>query len=175
MYYVICSTARSGSTLLSKALAEMGAGKPEEFLNRRETHITTNQSFMRPSPLAYMDHVKQNYTVNGIFALKAHYSQIVVYDDIYKNFTTLFPEAKYISITRRNALRRAVSASRARQTDAWTSAVKEKATPKFSYIGIIKQLINNAQEIELWVERFCRFFRGNGMFSRLLRYCVSRK
>ncbi len=164
MNYIICSCARSGSTLLAEALLAMGAGKPEEYLglrihNGRISTLSDRKDFMQPTPLKYIERVKQENTINGIFGLKAHYSQLARFPEINKNFMNIFPDAKFISITRRNTLRQAISATRAVQTWAWTAQLSELKKPRFNPFGIVKHLILAAQEIELWE----RFYAAHGI------------
>lgn len=164
MHYIICSCARSGSTLLSETLAAVGAGRPEEYLSLRVhngnvTEIVKRADFMRPTPLAYIERIKQENSVGNIFGLKTHYSQLAKFPDIMENLTTIFPDAKYISITRRNILRQAISASRAAQTRAWTSKLQELVKPRFNIFGIVKHFILTALEIEMWE----RFYKKNSI------------
>jgi len=134
----------------------MGVGKPEEYFNRITTSgrvLITREDFMQPAPKLYIERIKRENTLNSVFGLKVHYSQLARFPEILENFTQIFPDAKYISITRRNILRQATSDYRAKQTQAWISHLPEQKKPRFNIFGIIKHLISVAQEIELW-EKF---------------------
>jgi trehalose 2-sulfotransferase len=142
----------------------MGAGKPEEYFdlrihNGRILTLSNRDGFMQPTPQAYIERIKQQNTVNGIFGVKTHYSQLAGRPEIIENLTRIFPDAKYISITRRNILRQAISATRAIQTQAWTSQLSERRTPRFHLLGIVKHLVSTAEETELWEQ----FYAANGI------------
>src|SRR5262245_57649195 len=123
MYYIICSSPRSGSSLLAQTLYDMGIGDPGEYLNPSLTdyYSSGGEHFMQPTPISYVERLKDTRTVNGVFGLKTHYMDFARYPEIADHVATLFPDAKYISITRRNVLRQAISAAKAAQTMAWNS------------------------------------------------------
>jgi trehalose 2-sulfotransferase len=160
--YILCSSPRSGSTLLAQALAAMGAGHPGEYLNRALVGAPGHSGpddFMRPTPAAYVERLRREHTVNGVFGLKTHYADLVRYPEICDNLGRLFPDAEYISITRRNVLRQALSAARAAQTMAWTSHLLEKKYPRFRYGAALKHVVRTLREVELWE----RFYAAHGV------------
>lgn len=157
--YIICSSPRSGSTLLSQALRDMGIGHPGEYLNPSLLDTKSpgeRQAFMKPTPTAYVERLKETVAVNGIFALKTHYMDLARYPEIADHVGTLFPDAEYISITRRNLLRQAISAAKAAQTMAWTSDLEERKQARFNYYAILKNVIVTLREIEWWDKFFAR-------------------
>ncbi len=162
MNYIVCSSPRSGSTLLAQTLLAMGIGNPGEFLNPSlidEREQGGRDSFMKPTPTAYVERLKRDHTVNGVFGIKAHYIDLVRYPEISGNLAQLFPGAKYISITRRNVLRQALSAARAAQTMAWTSRLHEQKRPRFSFWAVLKHVVHTLREVELWET----FYRTHGI------------
>lgn len=157
--YIVCSSPRSGSTLLAQALRDMGIGHPGEYLNPSLLDTKSpseRQAFMKPTPTAYVEHLKETRTVNGVFGLKAHYMDLARYPEIADHVGSLFPNAKYISITRRNMLRQAISAAKAAQTMAWTSHLEQRTQAKFNYFAILKNVIITLREIEWWDKFFVR-------------------
>ncbi len=87
----------------------MGIGNPGEFLNPSligEPELGGAEGFMKPSPTAYVERLKRDHTVNGMFGIKVHYADLVRYPEISSNMSRLLPDAKYISIMRRNVLRK---------------------------------------------------------------------
>jgi len=153
LYYVICSSPRSGSTLLAQALVTMGVGNPGEFLNPsliNEQEHGGPGKFMKPTPRAYVEYLQREHTTNGVFGIKVHYGDLAMWPDIHNNMEYLFPNAKYIAITRRNVLRQAISAARAAQTMAWTANLTEQARPRFKYFAILKHIVVTLREIEYW-------------------------
>jgi LPS sulfotransferase NodH len=159
MDYIICSSPRSGSTLIAQALRDMGFGHPGEYLNPSlvDAHEPeAPEAFMKPTPTAYVERMKKRATVNGVFGLKTHYMDLARYPEIADNVGQLFPNAKYIAITRRNVLRQAISAARAAQTMAWTSQLQEHNQAKFNYYAILKNVIITIREIEWWEEFYAK-------------------
>jgi LPS sulfotransferase NodH len=161
MYYVICSSPRSGSTLLAQALRDMGIGHPGEYLNPSlvKDHPGWDDYFMDPTPTEYVKRLIETNAVNGIFGLKTHYMDLARYPEILDHVATLFPDAKYISITRRNVLRQAISAAKAAQTMAWTSHLEQQKQARFNYFAVLKNIIITLREIEWWD----RFFNRHGI------------
>lgn len=146
----------------------MGIGNPGEFLNpslidEREHGGTDN--FMKPTPTAYVERLKRDYTVNGAFGIKAHYTDLARYPEIMTSLPDLLPDAKFISITRRNVLRQALSAARAAQTMAWTSHLQDQGNARFRFWAVLKHVIRTLREVELWEQ----FYRAHGI--RPLRVC----
>jgi LPS sulfotransferase NodH len=136
----------------------MGAGNPGEYLNPSllaEPELGGPARFMKPSPTEYVERIKREQTVNGIFGLKTHYKDLMRYPEIGTNVSGLFPDAKYISITRRNVLRQALSAARAAQTMAWTSRLPDGGRARFRYGAVLKHIIHTLREIELWERFYC--------------------
>lgn len=140
--YLIFATPRSGSYLLCEALTNTGlAGRPTEFfalgVEQRLLHhwqLTTNdyaQFFTKVLELGT--------TPNGVFGAKiigftldswiAKLRTIPGYDPHMEKselLAALFPGLQYISITRRDKLRQAISYARAFQTNEW---MRRKDTP----------------------------------------------
>jgi LPS sulfotransferase NodH len=140
----------------------MGAGNPGEYLNpalMAEPEHGGPGRFMKPTPTAYVERIKQEQTVNGVFGIKTHYKDLMRYPEIGNNVSDLFPHANYISITRRNVLRQALSAARAAQTMAWTSRMPEGKHARFRYGAVLKHLVHTVREVELWE----RFYSANGI------------
>lgn len=153
MHYIICSCPRSGSTLLSESLCAMGIGNPEEYLNplvASENSLVFRTDFMQPSPQEYIKRIKAENSRNGVFGVKTHYIHLARHPEIHDNMNHYFPDAKYISITRRRLLRQAISSAKATQSYAWRLQQEQKKKPVFSYFSVFKHILIMAQEIELW-------------------------
>jgi LPS sulfotransferase NodH len=160
--YLVCSSPRSGSTLLAQTLRAMGAGNPGEFLNPALVDAPEQggpDRFMKPTPTAYVERLRREHTVNGVFGLKTHYADLVRYPEIRTHLPRLLPGARYISLTRRNVLRQALSAARAAQTRAWTSRQRDVLRPRFHYGAVLKHLLRTLREVELWE----RFYAAHGI------------
>jgi LPS sulfotransferase NodH len=140
--YIICSTQRSGSTLLADTLELAGVGRPGEFFQMTGKAVDDMLASAR------------NSAANGYLGVKMHYYQLVAHD-LDRSLPSLFPDARYIGLTRRNVLRQAISLVRARQTDAWTSLRQAVREPIFDWQAIDACVREIVMEVEGW-ERFYR-------------------
>lgn len=124
--YMICSTPRSGSTLLGDLLTTTGvAGVPMEYFN----DVNIEAFFERQKRQMGLDDYLQaiqslRTTPNGVFGFKAHFGQVTsalrmagLTDPT--PFLNLFD--RFIIIKRRNKLGQAISWTRALQTGRWSS------------------------------------------------------
>jgi LPS sulfotransferase NodH len=135
--YIICTNPRSGSWLLSEGLASTSlAGNPREWFNIGEEQRHRAQwRIDNAADLSYPMYLRlaraESTTSNGISGIKLHYYQFA---DLLKrmeavaNFRELtaaqlmawlFPQARYIWLTRRDKARQAVSFFLASSTDEW--------------------------------------------------------
>ena len=153
--YVICSTPRSGSGLLCRALAGTGVlGVPDEYFNE-VTRDTLAQRWGCAGDLdSYVDAVHAHRTTStGLFGTKLHWDQLVnlrseAYDvapDWARPDTPralldrVFPEARFVRIIRMDVDRQAVSFWRALESNVWSVPRGEElppATVAYSYEGI---------------------------------------
>lgn len=132
--YWVCATPRTGSSLLCQYLRATGvAGRPEEYLWRDNEPLYRE----RWNVSTYADYtacmLKEGTTPNGVFGLKADTG--VYLQHIENQFRTIprfkgalsfreilqdvFPNLKFIWITRRHKVRQAVSWWKAIQSNAW--------------------------------------------------------
>lgn len=130
--YLICATPRSGSYLLCEALTKSGvAGRPAEYFWRdhapywrRLWGVTGERQYLEAA-------VMEATTPNGVFGAKTVWAYLDYLTDMLRAIrsspdrgthdllTSTFPNLRYISITRRDKVRQAVSHWRARQTNIW--------------------------------------------------------
>jgi LPS sulfotransferase NodH len=131
--YIICSTPRSGSYLLSELLWNTGlAGAPEEFF-----HPDKMPHLMRRWGVSGFDEYLQallahKTSANGVFGAKVHWGQ---YQPVVgeRDPTGLFPSTCFIHISREDRLRQAVSWVRAMQTLRWKSSEGGRAQPELRF------------------------------------------
>jgi LPS sulfotransferase NodH len=135
--YVICTNPRSGSWLLSDGLAATSlAGNPREWFNILEEQIHRARWRMEhASDLSlpdFLDLAKaESTTANGIAGVKLHYYQFAALPTKlgaiaqFRGLTSaevmarLFPNARYLWLTRRDKARQAISFLLAADTDQW--------------------------------------------------------
>jgi len=172
--YWICQTPRTGSALLCQLLRATGvAGRPEEYfwrdnepLYRAQWHVTTYHDYLTRA-------LEEGTTPNGIFGAKvgagvylAHFGRQLRTLPQFANPTlsqdailsALFPDLKYIWLTRRNKVRQAVSWWKAVQSNVWVQPTTEapRPTPPLTYHFVaIDQLVNESVMREAaWAEYF---------------------
>ena len=170
--YVICSTGRSGSTLLCDLMRQTGVmGVPHEYFNLSNHGQVIIQRLNRSgaksmSMEAYFDAiVRSRTTPNGVFGLKAHPNQFIPF--VTNGFVRhYFSDLRYIYIDRRDLLAQAVSWNMASQTGKWTSEEKETKAPEFAFDGIEQAMAVISGQNSLWEH----FFRLNNIQPHRITY-----
>jgi len=114
--YMICATPRCGSNFLCQLLASTGAlGNPREYFNADGRRRYDDPAFPKDPREQLKQVLTTGRTANGIYAVKMHYSQTAALKQIVDPIRDL-PHLRFIVLERRDALRQAVSWSRALQT-----------------------------------------------------------
>ncbi len=164
--YLLCSTPRSGSELLTDALHATGhAGDPLEYLN-----ANLMAAWLRDRPSlkgeldmqAYFNDLEARRTSpSGIFGVKTHYSQLAALwpGSAADQLDYLARFQAVVLVTRRDKVAQAVSFHRANQTQLWTSEDKRflsagdprlSATPRFDAAAIAKTLADVLAQEAAW-------------------------
>ena len=170
--YMICSTARCGSTLLCGLLQSTGCmGVPHEYFNLANhgqqligrLKTTPGLQVTMEEYLGYL--VSHRTTDTGVFGLKAHINQCLPF---FQNglIAKYFGPVKYIAIRRRDLLGQAISLVIASQTSKWTSHETAAAAPAYSSEAIEKALTTSALHNSLWDQ----FFLVNGIEPCVVTY-----
>ena len=160
--YFICATPRSGSTLLSEALARTGlAGRPNEFFCHPRGYGASYEGWDISDYRTYIRRViEATMTPNGVFGAKmmggfvwdfvSRVRQIPEFAaqpgmPLKAMLDELFPNLHHIWVTRRNKVRQAVSWWMSTQTNQWTSVevVRAEREPVYDFAAID----HNVQEI----------------------------
>jgi trehalose 2-sulfotransferase len=181
--YLVAASARSGSTLLCRALADTGvAGRPEEyFLTGPPEAFPPGWTFWEEGIFAqphgpmdrqgYLDLVfRLGTTPNGVFGAKIMWNYV---PDVVEKlrelprfaglgrvaaFHALFPGLRVIRLTRRDRVRQAVSWARAAQDGVWVVSDTEPpvplAEPAYDY-GFIAALEGLLAEAERGWPELC--------------------
>ncbi|MEB3231411.1 MAG: Stf0 family sulfotransferase [Leptolyngbyaceae bacterium] len=136
--YIVCSTGRSGSTLLCKTLAQLNQfGNPDEYFHHRN-HLNRLQLKEKPEGfISYFESVlDQGLSHNGVFAIKMHWWQLYDFWEITRQLDEfkgmneveilhdVFPNLKFIYIWRQDMIAQAVSTEIALQTGEWVKGSK---------------------------------------------------
>jgi LPS sulfotransferase NodH len=158
--YMICSTGRSGSTLLCSLLTNTGVmGVPHEYLNisRHGQFLITRFLGERDASVSmgeYFDAVvKHRTSPNGVFGIKAHSNQWLPY---FKNgfLSGYFGDIKHVVIRRRDILGQAISLVIASQTGKWTSHEEQISEPIYDRGEIEKAIKVTEHYNEIWDKFF---------------------
>lgn len=151
MEYIICTSQRTGSTLLANTLKAMNVGQPDEFFN------TLFSPELTVLPLHdYISKIKQTQSSNGIFGIKIHYCQIEQFK-LQSEIIKLFPDAKYIWLYRRNKIRQAISLWKAMCNNCWNSKTVSKKIVNYNRGAINDIIIKLTKEIEHWENFFSNY------------------
>ncbi|MEM1253052.1 MAG: Stf0 family sulfotransferase [Cyanobacteria bacterium P01_H01_bin.21] len=174
---IICSTGRSGSTLLCKTLSSLNCiGKAEEFfipqeLARNSVHALADELYQ------YLPKVYQTgKTPNQVFGVKLHWDHMTNLAKIARTDSTLasksnlelltlfFPNPCFIFIRRNNLAKQAISMEIARQTGVYTvlkgsSVSNKKNKLVFKPLNIYRYVQGLKRRNENWVS----FFNANNV------------
>jgi len=159
--YFICSIPRSGSTLLSYLLRDSGVmGVPHEYLHptvhlpvlaRRFQSIRQDGTVDIDLYLRQLH--KRRSTTNGIFGLKAHFSQLFPLLHI-PAIAKSFEGAWLIRIRRRDLIRQAISYYTADVTGVWSTldaaSLADVPPPEYNGVAISQYLSTILAEDEGW-------------------------
>jgi LPS sulfotransferase NodH len=155
--YVVCSTPRSGSSLLCELLCNCGlAGAPTEFFDGQQMG-----EFMQVWGVdgfeAYIGELLRRKTgPNGVFGFKLHHDQLSP-QLAALDWDATFPDLRYIYITRRDRIRQAVSFSKAIQSGQWASQHDHNGRePRFDLEELRSCLRNIELQERRWEEHFAR-------------------
>jgi trehalose 2-sulfotransferase len=174
--YLICSTPRSGSTMLAFGLGSTKiAGNPNEYLDANVVFNWAQQYNL--SIRSYADYLQQlmrvTCTENGIFGAKTMWHSIqdtlAVYArtmpdlaplPLHHQVNALLNYPKYLFITRNDKLRQAISLVKATQTNIWIhwngssgQNAAPAAEPMYNAAAIEEQL-----NTVIWVEKVWESF-----------------
>jgi len=170
-FLIIASTGRSGSHMLGHALQKCGCfGFPLEYVN--PSNLTQwKKRFHKDNLHDVLSEIQHHRTSpNGVFGIKIHYSHIDQFNG-FNNLKDYFPNAYYIHLSRKNALKQAISMSIAEQTGVWISGQKPKNNnPQYSYKAIEKSLrqiiIDNASWQYILEANACNYMQMDFDFVR---------
>jgi LPS sulfotransferase NodH len=137
LHYLICSTPRVGSNLLSSLIyGTRVLGHPREYFCPFQiaeygpelcglARVRNAEELHR-----YIDAVAAKFGSHGRFGIKAHLHQLRQALELGYDFEGRFPD-RFVHITRADVIGQAISHERAVQTGAWTAQHKEAGRLEF--------------------------------------------
>jgi LPS sulfotransferase NodH len=167
--YFVCTTPRSGSTLLTDALYKTEiAGRPSEYFDENYGQLWIDRLGIQ-SDADYLDKVlKEGSTPNGVFGLKVFWFQFEllrgklarvhgresVDDALVDQWAH---NLKYIFLVRNDKVRQAVSYLKASQTEMWwcipgdpDNPTKPKEEPRFDFEEIDRRVAFLTEQEDRW-------------------------
>src|SRR3989338_1754675 len=147
---VLCSTPRTGSTLLAKSMYRTRSlGHPGEYCNSVNTGAIKTAADLSN----YFLEIKKTTTPNGIFSMKIHWNQLsqVAQQTGKLRQTPLtatqwmleyIPAPHYIFIRRRDKVRQAVSLLFSHETKVWDAPAGQPPPPVPKSISYQRKKIN---------------------------------
>lgn len=154
--YIVFSTPRCGSSLICEALCNTGlAGAPTEYFDEN-TRLEFCRRWQADSWDDYLTALLKKKTgPNGVFGCKAHFHQFEIAFGT-EQIPPVFPNLKFIWLTRQDKVRQAVSYARAIQTDQWSSqSASNNNSPVFDYQQI-ERLQKQTEREEMRLEDFLK-------------------
>lgn len=140
MNYLVCSTPRTGSNLLTLMLAATGcAGNPKELFEPqhampafvKEVGMFSVEEALGAVP-AYIEKLRVRYsTSNGAFGVKIHYEHFAHLRNTGARLEDLLHPCRLVFCSRSNIIRQAISLVRALQTNAWIANDTPRSEPVF--------------------------------------------
>ena len=188
--YVVCSTPRTGSSLLCRALiASRVAGVPIEYLNPRDRAVLTGRWGCAPSLETYAIAARHwRSSSAGVFGTKVHWHDLqracaeAAGENVVEATETdpaptyaravlerLFPSTTYLQTVRADVNRQAVSLWLAEHTGTWSSlhgSPPRPGTAPYSFEGILARVELIQRQSRGWA----RFFAENGITPLVVIY-----
>ncbi len=190
--YIICTNPRSGSWLLSEGLAATSiAGNPREWFDIQQEQRTRAQwRIDNQTDLTFEGYLQaarlQSMTSNGISGIKLHDYQFA---DLPRRLPApssrgqlspselipaMFPDAKYVWLTRRDKVRQAISLYLAYQTDQWWSvdgSAVEKPAQRVADVEFDPDAIASFHALlEQYERSWQAFFQSNQLTPLVIEY-----
>lgn len=163
--YVICTTQRSGSTLLCQLLASTGAlGRPDEYFRTPDMRGAGFESYPTDPDQQLVEVLKRGAGPNGVYGLKIVPWQVRLAAQA--RWAERLPGLRFVRLDRRDVLLQAISLARATQTDRWTSPEGEIRPPAYDAAAIDQALA----DVTLGMARWDRWFAAAGVEPMRVAY-----
>ncbi len=176
--FFLCSTPRTGSTMLGNTLAETGlVGRAGEYFGepfRREIVPGLSRRRFDDYLVGCLEHARGT----GTFGVKLHWDQVGVFLHLLRLrrglagasdgavVEAVFPRPSYVFLTREDTLAQAVSWWRAMTSGTWTDGRPAVGEPAFDFDGIAGRLRRIEEHNEAWEA----WFRRNALEPLRLSY-----
>ncbi len=150
-FLVIASTPRSGSHMLGHSLYKTGKfGFPLEYAH--PANLAEWKRILGTKDIfdSLREIQKRRTSGNGVFGIKIFHAHIKEFGG-FSNVMSTFPEARYVLLNRKNALRQAISFSIASQTGVWIDEHEPIGRdPEYDYDHINQRLRKVIRDNSSW-------------------------
>lgn len=186
--YLICTTPRSGSTLLCRYLRASGcAGVPDEYLFESTLPRFYARYGARDFPSYFRALLDGEATPNGVFGLK-----LMGAPDVFEGYLArlrelpqlagrrapweligaAFPDVRYVWLTRRDKLRQAISLQRALASGVWQSTEPGAGAPGSASAAApdLSAIDDCLTDLVAWDAGWEAYFAGAGVRPLTLVY-----
>ena len=156
--YVICCTARTGSSLVCQAAASTGVlGRPREYFNLDDV-LSEHPDYPRHPDAQPEALLKLATTPNGVYGLKVIAYQVET-GRAPPDWARRLPNLSFVHLYRRDLLRQAISDVRALQTSVFRHGLEPRAEPVYDAGAIQRKM----EQILRFDARWRLFFGRNGI------------
>jgi trehalose 2-sulfotransferase len=163
--YILCGYARTGSTLLCKALQATGRlGYAQEYFNPVAIELAPGERYPADRLGQITEIARRGTSANGLYGLKMFADQFDALDGF--DWIGALPDPLFIHLERQDALAQALSHVRATGSGQWSSAQPTGAIAQYDEAAILDELSRNATYRGRWQ----MFFARNGITPLWLTY-----
>jgi trehalose 2-sulfotransferase len=163
--YVICGYARTGSTMLARALQSTGKlGHPQEYFNPQAIETDSGQTYPKAVIAQIAEIARRGTSDNGIYGLKIFCDQFDALGGF--DWASRLPNLQFIHLERRDTLLQAISWVRATQSVQWTSGQPQRGQLMYDEPAILGALTRFSYDRARWT----MFFARNGIVPLNLVY-----
>jgi LPS sulfotransferase NodH len=176
--FVVCSTPRTGSTMLADALESTGlVGRPREWLGVRFTSEVLPAIGRRGFP-DYVVECARSAADSGVFGLKLHWYQgelLLHLLRLMRGTRALsdrevleasLPDPRFVWLRREDEVAQAVSWWKATATGAWLHSGSATSEPAFDFAAIDARVRQVRRQTEAWKG----WFEANGLAPLRITY-----
>lgn len=154
LFYVLASTPRSGSTLLSVLLWRTGVlGAPLEYLSLQNNWFNKELA-CKSADDYWRELITRRTAPNGIFGIKLFPG---MYNGLAQRAPSLLPRLapdQVIHLTRRDTVAQAVSLYKAQATKSWFHDIPHTSVPEYSFEAIARCDADIQQQEDAWAKIF---------------------
>jgi LPS sulfotransferase NodH len=167
--FVLCSSPRSGSTLLSEALVAVGAGVPIEYLDPTNAMAVCWRRWGCCDLGCYLRCLHRHRTIDGTFGLKAHWYHLTAgagpdasdeppLERVAAALTAIAPGLTAVRVQRCDRRRQALSWLRAERTGRWFTLPGQPPpeVPDIPDDEVDRRLARLEREEAAWTELLAR-------------------